>query len=69
MEQIPEESQQPVKYEMHKNRSLFILSPHNVRETFSKPVECSRSNQGNAKIMDMLVLMKKEMEERERRWE
>ena len=69
MEQIPEERQPPVEDEMHKRRSPLIPSPHDVRETFSEPPECSRSNQGNAEIMDMLVLMKKEMEEREKRWE
>ena len=41
----------------------------NVRETFSEPVEYSRSNQGNVEIMEMLVSMKKEMKEREKRWE
>ena len=70
MEQIPKESQFPVEDEMHNRISLLIPSPPNVRETSSEPSECSRSNQGNAKIMDMLVVsMKKEMEEREKRWE
>ena len=69
MEQIPEEIQLPMEDEMHNRRSPFIPSPPNVRESFSEPVECSRSNQGNAKIMDMLVSMKKEMEERGKMWE
>ena len=68
MEQIPEESQLPVDDEMHNRRSPLIHSPPNVRETFSEPAKCSRSNQGNVEIMDMLVSMKKEMEEREKRW-
>ena len=63
MEQIPDEGQLPVEDEMHKIRSPLIPSPPDVRETFSEPTECSRSNQGNAEIMDMLVSMKKEMEE------
>ena len=47
----------------------MINSPPDVRETFSKPAECSRSNEGNAEIMNMLVSIKKEMEEREKMWE
>ena len=66
MEQIPDEGQLPVEDEMHNRRSTLIPFPPDVRETFSEPVECSRSNQGNAEIMDMLVSMKKEIEERER---
>ena len=69
MRQIPEESQLPTEEEMQNRRSPIIHSPHNVRETSSEPAEWSRSNQGNSKIMEMLVLMKKEMEEREKRWE
>ena len=69
MEQIPDEGQLPVEDEMHSRRSPLSHSHPDVRETFSEPAECSRSNQGNAQIMDMLVSMKKEMEEREKRWE
>ena len=47
----------------------MINSPPDVREIFSEPVECSRSNEGNAEMMNMLVSIKKEMEEREKRWE
>ena len=66
MEQIPDEGQLPVEDEMQSRRSPLIHSPPNVRENFSEPVECSKSNQGNTKIVEMLVSMKKEMEERER---
>ena len=69
MEQIPEEGQLAVDDEMHNIRSSLIPSPPDVRETFSEPAECSRSKQGNTEIMDMLVSMKKEMEEREKIWE
>ena len=69
MGQIPEESQFPIEEEMQNRRSIIIHSPPIVRETFSKPEECSRRNQGNAEIMEMLVSMKKEMEEREKMWE
>ena len=64
MEQIPDESQLPVEEEMQSRRSPSIHSPLEVRQTFVEPVECSRSNQGNTKIMEMLVSIKKEMEER-----
>ena len=62
--QIPKESQLLIEEEMQNRRSPIIHSPPNVRETFFKPTECSRSNQGNSESMDMLVSMKKEMEER-----
>ena len=33
---------------MQNIRILLINSPPNVRETFSEPAECLRSNEGNA---------------------
>ena len=57
MGQIPEESQLPTYEEMQNRRSPILHSPLNVRETFSEPVECPKSNQGNAEIMEMLVSM------------
>ena len=54
---------------MHSRRSPLIHSPPDVRKNFSEPAECSRSNQGNTEIMEMLVSMKKEVKEREKRWE
>ena len=54
---------------MQNRRSPFIHSPPDVREIFSEPAECSKSSQGNAEIMEMLVSLKKKMEEREKRWE
>ena len=44
MEQISVEGQLPSEDEMHNIRSLVINSPPDVRETFSEPAECSRSN-------------------------
>ena len=61
-EQIPNEGQLLMEDEMHSRRTPLSHSPLNVRDTFSEPAECFRSNQGNADIMDMLVSMKKEME-------
>ena len=40
-----------------------------MRGNFLEPAESSRRNEGNAKIMAMLMSMKKEMEEREEKWE
>ena len=54
---------------MQNIRSPLINSPPDVRKTFSEPTECSRSNEGNAEIMNMLVSLKKEMKEREKGWE
>ena len=69
MEQIPVGGQLPSEDKMQNIRSPLINSPPNVRETFSEPAECSRSNEGNAEIMNMLVSIKKEMEKREKMWE
>ena len=66
MEQILKEGQLPMEDEMNSRKSPLSHSPPDVRETFSEPANYSRSNQGNAKIMYMLVSMKKEMEEREK---
>ena len=62
MEQIPNEGQLPMEDEMHSRRTPLSHSLLDVRDTFSEPTDCSRSNQGNAEIMDMLVSMKKEIE-------
>ena len=69
MEQIIVGGQLPSEDEMQNIRSPLINSPPDVRETFFEPAECSRSNEGNAEIMNMLVSIKKEMEEREKMWE
>ena len=69
MEQIPKWGQLPLEDEMQNRRSPVNNSPSDVREFFSEPAECSRSNEGNAEMMNMLVSIKKEMEEREKMWE
>ena len=69
MEQIPVGSQLSSEEEMQNIRSPVINSPPDVREKISEPAKCSRSNEGNAEIMNMLVSIKKEMEERLKRWE
>ena len=66
MEQIPDGGQLPSEDEMQNIRSPVINSPSSVKETFYEPAECSRSNEGNAKIMNMLVSIKKEMEKKDK---
>ena len=67
MEQFPEEAQLPVEDEFQSRISLVLQSPPHVRENFYELAKCSKGNTGNKEIMEMLVSMKKEMEERERR--
>ena len=69
MEKILEEAQLLVEDEVHSRISPVFQSIPHVRENFSEPVECSKGNTRNKEIMEMLVSMKKEMEEREKRWE
>ena len=58
MEQFSRESQLPMEEEMNNRRSPLIPSPLDIRETFSEPAECSRNNQGNTEIMEILFSMK-----------
>ena len=67
MEQVLGEIQMLVEDEFQSILSPVFQSPPRVREKFSKPAECFKGNIGNKEIMEMLVSMKKEMEERERR--
>ena len=69
MEQFPGESQIPVEDEFPSKLSLVFQSPPHVRENFSEPAEFSKGNIGNKEIMEMLVSMKNEMKEKEKKWE
>ena len=40
-----------------------------MAENFPKQAEISRRGEGNTEIMEMLRTMKRDMEEREQRWE
>ena len=40
-----------------------------MRENFPEPTESSRRNEGTAEILEMLISMKKEIEERKKKWE
>ena len=58
MKQIPEETQLPMEDEDQSIRSPLIHSPPDARETIFEPAKCSRYNQGNEEIMEMMVSMK-----------
>ena len=55
--------------EMQFRKSLLSHSCLDMRENFPEPVESSIRNEGNAKIMEMLISMKKDMKDREKKWE
>ena len=40
-----------------------------MRENFHEPAESLRRNEGTAEIMELLISMKKDMEDREKKWE
>ena len=40
----------------------------NVRDNFPEPTESFRRNEGTAEITEMLISMKKDMEDREKKW-
>ena len=55
--------------ELQFRMSPWSHSGPDLRENFTKPVESSRRNAGNDEILEMLIAMKKETEEREDKWE
>ena len=57
------------KEDMQCRMSPLSHSYPNMRENFTEPTKSSRRNEGNAEIMEMLILMKKDMEDREKKWE
>ena len=69
MEHIPYEDQLPAEDEKQDIISPIIHSPPYIRKIFPEPAKCSKSNQGNVEIMEMLVSMRKELDEREKIWE
>ena len=40
-----------------------------MRENFHEPAESLRRNERTAEIMELLISMKKDMEDREKKWE
>ena len=69
METIPEKIPPAEEEQMH-----FIMNPlshsyPDMTENFSEQAESSRRGERNTEIMEMLRTMKKDMEEREHKWE
>ena len=65
LEQIPLAEEE----EMHFRMSPLSHSYSDMTENFLEQAESSRRGEGNTKIMEMLRTMKKDMEEREQKWE
>ena len=55
--------------EMQCRMSPLSHSCPDMRENFPKPAKSSRRKEGTVEIMEMLISMKKEMEDREKKWE
>ena len=55
--------------EMQCRMSPLSHSYPDMRENFLEPAESSRRNEGTVEIMEMLISMKKDMEDREKKWE
>ena len=55
--------------EMQCRMSPLSHSCPDIRENFPEPTESTRRNERISEIMEMLILMKKEMEDREKKWE
>ena len=69
MEEIPEDIHPVVAGEAHFRMSPLSHSYPEVQEHLPLQAEESRSRQDNIEIMEMLRSMKREMEEREKKWE
>ena len=69
METIPEQVPPVEEEEMHFRMSPLSHSYPDMTENFLEQVESSKRGEGNTKIMEILRTMKKNMEERERKWE
>ena len=69
MEVIPEQIPPAEEEEMHFRMSPLSHSYPNMIKNFPEQAESSRRGEGNIEIMEMLRTMKKDMEEREHKWE
>ena len=69
MEAIPEEIPLVEEEEMHFRICPLSHTCPNMTTNFPEQEESSRRGEGNTKIMEMLRTMKKDMEEREHKWE
>ena len=68
-EAIPEQNPLVEDEEVHLTMSLLSHSYLDMIENFPEPVESSRRGEGNFERMEMLRLIKKDMEGRVQRWE
>ena len=69
MEEIPEDIRPAVAEEAHFRMDPLSHSYHEVQEQLPLQAEGSRSREDNIEIMEMLRSMKREIEEREQKWE
>ena len=69
METIPEQIPPAEEEEMHFRMSPLSHSYLDMTKNFPEQAERSRRGEENTKIMEMLRTMKKDMEEREHKWE
>ena len=69
MEEVPEDIHPAVAEEAHFRMSSLSHSYPKAQEQLPLQVEGSRSGEDNIEIMEMLRSMKREMEEREKKWE
>ena len=69
MEAIPKQNPPAEEEEAHFRMSPLSHSYPDLTENFPEQAESSRRGEGNNKIMEMLRSIKKDMEEREQRWE
>ena len=69
MEEVPEDIHPAVAEEAHFRMSPLSHSYPEAQEQLPLQAEGSRSREDNIEIMEMLRSMKREMEEREKKWE
>ena len=69
METIPEKIPPAEEEEIHFRMSPLSHSYPDMTENFPEQAESSRRREGNTEIMEMLRTVKKDMEEREQKWE
>ena len=69
MEAIPEQIPLAEEEEMHFRMSPLSHTYPDMTENFPEQAESSRRGDGNTEILEMQRAMKKDMEEREHKWE
>ena len=69
MEDIPEQNPPTEEEEVHFRMSPLSHSYPDLTENLPKQAKSSKHNVGNNEVMEMIRSIKKDMEEREQRWE